>query len=145
MMDPSSKATTTKSVGSSKADATQAFRAMAGNGAKETLEKMSAAAAETTTLMQDSCSTAVKGAQDYSAKFVEFARANTEATLEFVQKLSTVKSPSEFFELSTNHSRKQFEILTEQTRELTALAQQVTLATTEPLKAGAMKAFSKLS
>jgi hypothetical protein len=56
-----------------------------------------------------------------------------------------VKSPSEFFELSTNHSRKQFEILTEQTRELTALAQEVTLATTGPLKAGAMKAFSKLS
>ena len=128
MMDPSSKATTTKSVGSSKADATQAFRAMAGNGAKETLEKMSAAAAETTTLMQDSCSTAVKGAQDYSAKVVEFARANTEAAVEFVQKLSSVKSPSEFFELSTNHSRKQFEILTEQTRELTALAQEVALA-----------------
>ena len=145
MMDPSSKATTTKSVGSSKADATQAFRAMAGNGAKETLEKMSAAAAETTSLMQDSCSTAVKGAQDYSAKVVEFARANTEAALEFVQKLSSVKSPSEFFELSTNHSRKQFEILTEQTRELTALAQEVALAATEPLKAGAMKAFSKLS
>ncbi|MFZ1066750.1 MAG: phasin family protein [Pseudolabrys sp.] len=145
MMDPSSKATTTKSVGSSKADATQAFRAMAGNGAKETLEKMSAAAAETTTLMQDSCSTAVKGAQDYSAKVVEFARANTEAAVEFVQKLSSVKSPSEFFELSTNHSRKQFEILTEQTRELTALAQEVALAATEPLKAGAMKAFSKLS
>jgi len=144
MMDPSSKATT-KSVGSSKADATQAFRAMAGNGTKETLEKMSAAAAETTSLMQDSCSTAVKGAQDYSAKFVEFARANTEAALEFVQKLSSVKSPSEFFELSTNHSRKQFEILTEQTRELTALAQEVALAATEPLKAGAMKAFNKLS
>jgi phasin len=95
--------------------------------------------------MQDSCSTAVKGAQDYSAKVVEFARANTEAAVEFVQKLSSVKSPSEFFELSTNHSRKQFEILTEQTRELTALAQEVALAATEPLKAGAMKAFSKLS
>ncbi|MFZ0195086.1 MAG: phasin family protein, partial [Pseudolabrys sp.] len=84
-------------------------------------------------------------AQDYSAKVVEFARANTEAAVEFVQKLSSVKSPSEFFELSTNHSRKQFEILTEQTRELTALAQEVALAATEPLKAGAMKAFSKLS
>jgi hypothetical protein len=56
-----------------------------------------------------------------------------------------VKSPSEFFELSTNHSRKQFETLTEQTKELAALAQKVTLATAGPLKTGATKAFSQLS
>jgi phasin len=145
IMDIATKTTTTKSVGSSKTDATQAFRAMAENGAQETLEKMRAVTAETTTLIQDCCSTAVKGAQDYNAKFIEFARANTEAAFEFAQKLSSVKSPSEFFESSTNHSRKQFDILTEQARELTALAQKVTLATTEPLKTGVTKAFSKLS
>ena len=145
MMDTPSKTTTTKSGGSSKTDPTQAFRAMTGNDAKETLEKMSAAAAQAGTLMQDSCSTAVKGMQDYSSKFVEFARANAEATVEFAQKLSSVKSPSEFFELSTDHSRKQFEILTEQTKELATLAQEVMLATAEPLKAGAIKAFGKLS
>ncbi|MGC2643151.1 MAG: phasin family protein [Pseudolabrys sp.] len=54
-------------------------------------------------------------------------------------------SPSEFFEMSTNHSRKQFETLTEQAKELAALAQKVTLASVEPLKAGATKAFSQLS
>jgi len=43
-----------------------------------------------------------------------------------------VKSPSDFVELSTEHSRKQFETLTEQTKELAALAQKVTLATAEP-------------
>ena len=148
MMGSSTKTTTTKPVGSSRTEVTRAFRAMADNGsaqAKETFEKMSAATADVTTLMKDSYSTAVKGAQDYNAKFIEFARANTEAAFEFAQKLSSLKSPSEFFELSTNHSRKQFEILTEQTRELTALAQEVTLAATEPLKAGAMKAFGKLS
>lgn len=133
MMDSPTKPNTVKPVGSSPTDVTQAFRATG------------AATAETTTLMKDSYSAAVKGAQDYNTKFIEFARANTEAAFEFVQKLSSVKSPSEFFELSTNHSRKQFEILTEQTRELTALAQEVALAATEPLKAGAMKAFSKLS
>ena len=53
-----------------------------------------------------------------------------------------MKSPSEFVELSTEHARKQFESLTEQTKELTALAQQVTLATAEPLKTGITKAFN---
>ena len=61
--------------------------------------------------MKDCYSTAVKGAQDYNRKFAEFASANTEAAFEFVQELSNVKSPSEFFELSTSHSRKQLETL----------------------------------
>jgi hypothetical protein len=37
-------------------------------------------------------------------------------------------------DLSTERARKQFETLTEQTRELAALGQKVALATTEPLK-----------
>jgi phasin len=127
-------------------DATQAFRATAENGsaqAKEAFEKMSTASAETTDLIKNSYSTAVKGAQDYNTKFIEFAQTNTEAAFDFVQKLSGVKSPSDFIELSTEHSRKQLETLTEQTKELAALAQKVTLATVEPLKTGVTKAFSQ--
>jgi phasin len=126
--------------------APQAFREMAEKGttqAKETYEKMNATTAEATDLIKNSYSTAVKGAQDYYTKFIEFAQTNTEAALDFVQKLSGVKSPSDFIELSTDHSRKQFETLTEQTKELAALAQKVTLATVEPLKTGVTKAFSQ--
>ena len=133
MMDSPTKPNTVKPVGSSPTDVTQAFRATG------------AATAETTTLMKDSYSAAVKGAQDYNTKFIEFARANIEAAFEFVQKLSSVKSPSEFFELSTIHSREQFETLGGQAKELTALAQKITLATAEPLKTGANKTFSQLS
>lgn len=42
-----------------------------------------------------------------------------------------VKSPTEFREISTSHSRKQFETLTEQARELATLAQRAALATVE--------------
>jgi hypothetical protein len=80
--------------------------------------------------------------RQYNTKVIEFANANTEAA--FAQKLSGVKSPTEFIELSTDHSRKQFETLTEQTKELAALAQNVTLAAAEPLKTGVTKAFSQL-
>ena len=51
-----------------------------------------------------------------------------------------MKSPSEFVELSTELAQQQFATLTEQTKQLAALAQQVTLATTEPLKTGFTKA-----
>jgi phasin len=147
MLDSTTKTTTTKPVSSPRADAIQAYRATAENGsaqAKEAFEKMSAATAEATDLIKNSFSTAVKGAQDYNAKVIEFVQTNTKATVDFVQKLSGVKSPSEFIELSTDHSRTQFETLTEQTKELAALAQKVTLANVEPLKAGVTKAFSQL-
>jgi phasin len=146
MSDFTTKTTTAKPTNYSKMDATQAFRATAENGSaqvKESFEKMSSATAEATALIKDSYSTAVKGAQDYNAKFFEFAQNNTKAAIEFVQKLSGVKSPSDFIELSTDHSRKQFETLTEQTKELAALAQKITLATVEPIKTGVTKAFGQ--
>jgi phasin len=146
MLDSTTKTTTTKPVSSPRTDATQAYRATAENGsaqAKEAFEKMSAATAEATDLIKNSYSTAVKGAQEYNTKVNEFAQTNTKVAIEFVQKLSGVKSPSEFIELSTDQSRKQFETLTEQTKELAALAQKVTLATVEPLKTGVTKAFGQ--
>jgi hypothetical protein len=46
-------------------------------------------------------------------------------------------------ELSSAHARKQFETLTAQSKELSALAQKVATETAEPMKAGMTKAFSK--
>jgi phasin len=146
MSDFTTKTTTAKPTNYSKMDATQAFRATAENGSaqvKQSFEKMSSATAEATALIKDSYSTAVKGAQDYNTKFIEFAQNNTKAAFDFVQKLSGVKSPSDFIELSTDHSRKQFETLTEQTKALAALAQKVALATVEPLKTGVTKAYGQ--
>ena len=148
MMDSQTKTTTTKPSGSSRADATQAFREATENGSAQTkaaFEKASTVAADATTLMKDSYSRSVKGAQEYNTKVIEFARTNAEAAFDFAQELVGVKSPSEFFELSTSHSRKQFESLSEQAKELAMLAQKVTLATTEPLKTGATRAFSQIS
>jgi phasin len=146
MLDSTNKTTTTKPISSPRTDAIQAYRAIAENGsaqAKEAFEKMSAATAEATDLIKNSYSTAVNGAQEYNTKMIEFANANTGATYAFAKKLWGVKSPSEFIELSTDHSRKQIETLTEQTKELAALAQKVTLATVEPLKTGVAKAFNR--
>jgi phasin len=108
--------------------------------ANETYEKMSAATTEAADVIKNTYSTAVKGAQDYNNKLIEFTQANTNAAYDFVQKLSGVKSPSVFVELSTEHARKQFETLTEQSKQLAALAQKVMLATAEPLKTGVAKA-----
>ena len=139
-MDMNTKTTGTKT------GAPQAFREMTEKGttqAKETYEKMSVASTEAADLIQNSYLTAVKGVQDYNNKFFEFAHENTNAAFDFIQKMSGVRSPSAFVELSTEHARKQFELLTEQAKELATLAQKATLATAEPLKT-ALKPFGPL-
>jgi phasin len=136
-MDRATKTTT---------EAAQAFAATAEKGSaqvREALEKTSAGATESAALMRDSYSMVMKGAQNYNNKVLEFTQANSKAAMDFVQKLSSVKSPSELMELSTEHSRHQVEVLTEQSKELAALAQKVMLAAAEPLKAGATKAFKQ--
>ena len=145
-MDMNTKTAASKAAGFPKTDVPKEFREMAEKGtaqAKDTYEKMSAATTEAADLIKDSYATAVKGMQDYNNKFIEFAHANTDAAFDFFQKLSGVKSPSAYVEISTEHARKQIETLTEQTKELAALAQKVTLATVEPLKTGVTKAFSQ--
>ena len=105
-MDMNTKTTGTKT------GAPQAFREMTEKGttqAKETYEKMSAASTEAADLIQNSYLTAVKGVQDYNNKFFEFAHENTNAAFDFIQKMSGVRSPSAFVELSTEHARKQLE------------------------------------
>ena len=145
-MDNNTETTATKPAGSPKKDAPQAFREIAEKGttqAKETYEKMNAATTEAADLIKNSYSTAMKGMQDYNNKIIEFTQANTNAVFDFVQKMSGVKSPSEFLELWTEHARKQVETLTEQSKQLAALGKKVTLATEEPLKTGIADQFNR--
>ena len=83
-----------------------------------------------------------QGATDYNLKVIEIARTNTNRVFDYAYELMGVKSPSEFVELSTAHTSKQFEVMTAQTKELTELAQKVTTEIAEPLKAGVTKAFN---
>ena len=108
---------------------------------KDAVERMSAATTEAANGMQHSYVVGLKGVQDYNKKWMEFAQANTQAAIEFYQKLSGAKSPSELIELSTTNAQRQLTTLTEQTKELGELAQRATLAAVEPLKTGFTKTF----
>ncbi|MFY9692974.1 MAG: phasin [Xanthobacteraceae bacterium] len=125
-----------------------AFREIAERGVaqcKDTYEKMKAAAEEATDVLETTYSNATKGASDYGLKVIEAARTNTNAAFDFVGELMTAKTLSEVIELSSAHTRKQFETLSEQSKELSALAQKVATETTEPIKSGMNKAFSKVA
>jgi phasin len=125
-----------------------AFREFAEKGvaqAKDAYEKVKAAAEEATDLLEDTYTTAAKGAADYNLKMIEAARTNTNAAFDYARELLDVKSLSEVVELSTAHAHKQFETLSEQTKELAVLAQKVATDTVEPIKSGVNKAFRKVA
>jgi phasin len=113
--------------------------------AKENYEKMKSAAEEATDVLEDTYATATKGASDYGLKVIEAARINTNACFDFATELMAVKSLSEMVELSTAHTRKQFEALTAQTKDLAALAQKVATESAEPLKDSVNKVFKKVA
>ena len=129
-------------------EAPAAFRDMAEKSlsqAKDNYEKMKSAAEEATGLLEETYSTASKGAADYGLKLIEVARVNTNAAFDFATELMTVKSFSEMVELSTAHARKSFEAATAQTKDLAALAQKVATETAEPIKSGVSKAMKKVA
>jgi hypothetical protein len=95
---------------SQKKDAPEAFREMAEKGtmqAKETYDKIDAATTEAADPIK------------HSYLIIEFAHANTNTALDYVQKLSGMKSPTALVELWV-------ETLTEQSKQLAALGQKVT-------------------
>jgi phasin len=129
-MNTSNRSTTSKSAG----NGGQVLREVAETGsaqAEQAFKTVTDATSDSVSLMRDTYATAAARTQDYNAKFIEFAQKNTKAAFEFAQQLANVKSPSEFFELSADQTRKQFETLTEQARELSALAQRIVSASAQ--------------
>jgi len=125
-----------------------AFREFAEKGvsqAKEHYEKMKTAAEEATGVLEDTYASATKGATDYSRKVIELTRVNANAAFDFAGQLLAAKTFAEVVELTTAHARKQFETLSEQSKELATLAQKVATEAAEPLKEGMTKAAKKVS
>ncbi len=110
---------------------------------KDTSEKFSAAAEQTTKVVESTFASAAKGIKDYNSKAMEFAQVNSDAAFDYARQLMSVKSPSEMMELWATHARKQFEVLTEQTKELAMLGQKLATETVEPLSSGVAKAFNQ--
>src|ERR1700683_1433860 len=106
----------------------EAFREIAEKGvahAKDTYAKAKVASEEAADLLENTYATVAKSATDYNLKLIEIARINTCAAFDYAHELLSVKSPSEFIELSTAQMHKQFDIVSAQNGELCALAQQV--------------------
>ena len=113
--------------------------------ARDGYERIKAASEEANSILENSYSNATKGSVDYGMKLIEASRVNTSAMFDFARDLASAKSMAEMMELSTNHARRQFETMTQQTQELTSLAQKVATQAAEPVRSGISKTFNKTS
>ncbi|MFZ0421808.1 MAG: phasin family protein [Xanthobacteraceae bacterium] len=104
----------------------------------EALEKGKAA-------IEQSYSAAAENVRAFNVKMIDMARANTEAVFDFALKIASAKAPNDIVELWTAHAHKQFETLTAQTKELTALGQKMAGDSAGPLQHGVNQAFKKAS
>lgn len=85
--------------------------------AKEAAEKGRAATEQS----QQMYSTMIENMRELNIKIIDMARHNTEAAFKLAGDLAAAKTPSEMIELWTAHARRQYEALSEQTKELTTL------------------------
>jgi hypothetical protein len=83
--------------------------------------------------------------RDFNVRLIEMAFANTVAALDLAREIATVKGPSEATALWSSHAQKQFERLTEQSRELAALAQKIATSSAEPIARGFGQAMHRSS
>jgi hypothetical protein len=95
--------------------------------------KGTAAAEESTRAMGNGFFAAAEAVGNVNMKLIEMAQGNTMAALNFAQQVATAKTPAEAASLWSAYARERFETLTDQSKELTALAQSVVTSTTEPL------------
>ncbi|MGB6417880.1 MAG: phasin family protein [Pseudolabrys sp.] len=113
--------------------------------ANETLAKGKAVAEQSAEAVQQSYSVAVENVRAFNVKMIDMARANADAAFDFALQIATAKTPSDIVELWTTHARKHFEMLSEQTKELTALGQKMAGESAEPISRSVNQAFRKAS
>src|SRR5438552_8198992 len=95
--------------------------------------------------VQETSSKTAAGFREYQLKVVMATQANINAMFEFVQDLLQAQSISEMAELSATHSRRQFEMMAEQTRELASAAQKLATQANLPLTSSFGKDFDQMS
>jgi hypothetical protein len=109
-------------------------------------EKNSKATAEKSTrAAEQSYSAAARNMRDYSLRMIEMAQVNADAAFELARDLATAKGPSDLAAVWTAYSGRQFQMLTEQTKELAALGQKMAGESAEPIARTVKQAVDKAS
>jgi hypothetical protein len=97
--------------------------------AQETLERTKAATKETARKVDERASAGIEGLRELSLSLIDMAHANVDSAFEFAREATTLRTPVDIINLWTSHSRKQLELLSEQSKRMTELGQKLATRT----------------
>jgi len=120
--------------------ATDNMRAFAEKGlqqARDGYQKLRDAAESNSGAIEAACQSASKGAGDYTTKLLEITKANVEGAFDFAHALLGTTTVADAVQLTSDHARKQFELLAAQSQDLIALGTKVANDAAQPIKAAA--------
>ncbi|MBC2858114.1 phasin [Stappia sp. 28M-7] len=110
--------------------------------AREAYAKLKTAAEDATDLIEDGFETTRRSVLDFNHKAVDAARANTDATFQFVKDLFEVKTLAEVIELQTSFARAQFDAFGAQAKDMQELSTKLAGEMNDTFK-GAVEKASK--
>lgn len=110
-----------------------------------TANKAFATVEQSARAVEQSYSVSLENIRAFNLKMIDMARANVEAVLDLSQQIATARAPSDIVQLWTTHAHKQFETLSEQSKELAALAQKMAGESGETITRSVSQAFQKVS
>ncbi len=105
-------------------------------------DKVKHAAEDVTDTIETSYVNVTRGIGELNQKALEGLKAQADASLEHFKALAAARSIPEALSLQTDFARKQFEVISNQMKEMTALAQKVAVEAAEPLKASFEKSMA---
>jgi hypothetical protein len=112
------------------------FADKAGGMARDTMKKGEVAAEQSVHAAQQGFALASESVREFNLKVIEIAQQNMQAFFEFAQKAATAQEPSAVMELFAEHSRKQMEMFSKQSQELTGLGQKLASKSAAPFSGG---------
>jgi hypothetical protein len=111
--------------------------------AREVMEAGEQTAKQSAQAAEQSYSAATEGVREMQLKLIDMAQANINAMFDFIRQIVRASGPSDVVATWTAQGRKQFETLTTQANELTALSQKIASSSTAPIMHSARQAFGR--
>jgi len=113
--------------------------------ANEPLQKGKQATEQSVHAIEQVFSDGAEKMRVYNLKMIDMAQANAEGVFQFARQLAATKSLSDLSELWAAHAKKQFTMLSEQFKEMTALGQKIAAESAQPVADSVNQAFKKAS
>jgi phasin len=108
---------------------------------RETIERGVSAAEEATKVAEHGLSSSFASMRELNAKLIDMAHANADAVFDLAHDLASAQEPSDLAAIWSAHARRQFDTMTTQARELTALGQKFASRSTAPMTRGFNEVF----